>query len=215
LVDAILEHGGRGKYGCRANGILSDAKKICAVQTQNDEVEADLFWWTAPITLLAPESGLRFLNTIVYSIGLKYSQYPRYQWCYYGSKRICFSRLSMPQLFNERLVPRGYLLTAEVTCTDICDVWLDPSLLYERITEDLCSTGLLKSENKVLFIDAVRIRETYPIYTLDYRERLKQARESLSNYRNLRLCGRGGSFWYNNMDHSIGQALDLAARERC
>ena len=32
----------------------------------------------------------------------------------------------------------------------------------------------------------------------------------LSQYSNLLLSGRCGRFWYNNMDHSIGQGLTMA-----
>jgi hypothetical protein len=32
----------------------------------------------------------------------------------------------------------------------------------------------------------------------------------LGQYSNLLLAGRCGRFWYNNMDHSIGQGLTMA-----
>jgi len=34
--------------------------------------------------------------------------------------------------------------------------------------------------------------------------------EDLGSFDNLMMLGRTGTFWYNNMDHSIRQALDCA-----
>jgi hypothetical protein len=41
------------------------------------------------------------------------------------------------------------------------------------------------------------------------RELTRNLRE-LGHYSNLLLAGRCGRFWYNNMDHSIGQGLTMA-----
>ncbi len=56
-----------------------------------------------------------------------------------------------------------------------------------------------------MFLDWQKIPETYPVYTLDYKKKLA----SIKVPHNLFLTGRCGSFWYNNMDHSIDQALSI------
>ena len=55
-----------------------------------------------------------------------------------------------------------------------------------------------------------RVPEAYPIYTLDFPGRLRQAVRHVNELENVLLLGRTGTFWYNNMDHSIRQAMDLA-----
>ena len=45
---------------------------------------------------------------------------------------------------------------------------------------------------------------------LDYLDQLTRNLKLLGAYRNLLLAGRSGRFWYNNMDHSIGQGLTMA-----
>lgn len=62
----------------------------------------------------------------------------------------------------------------------------------------------------VEFVDWRLVRETYPVYDRTYRERLA----SVAPPENLTLLGRCGSFWYNNMDHSISQALAFSRGER-
>jgi hypothetical protein len=51
---------------------------------------------------------------------------------------------------------------------------------------------------------------TYPIYKLNYLSELTRNLRELAHYSNLLLAGRCGRFWYNNMDHSIGQGLTMA-----
>jgi hypothetical protein len=57
-----------------------------------------------------------------------------------------------------------------------------------------------------------RVRETYPLYTLNYRRKLAAVSNWIErSWGNLTLLGRAGRFWYNNMDHSIAAALGAAA----
>jgi UDP-galactopyranose mutase len=56
------------------------------------------------------------------------------------------------------------------------------------------------------------VPNTYPIYTLNYMDELTRHLRALSRFSNLLLAGRCGRFWYNNMDHSIGQGLTMADR---
>ncbi len=61
----------------------------------------------------------------------------------------------------------------------------------------------------IIFLDWQKIPETYPLYDLEYRNRISE----IILPEDLELFGRCGSFWYNNMDHSIGQALAIAGKE--
>ena len=45
--------------------------------------------------------------------------------------------------------------------------------------------------------------------TLNYPKELEIARKALSRYQNFQLAGRTGLFWYNNMDHSMENAMQL------
>jgi hypothetical protein len=73
---------------------------------------------------------------------------------------------------------------------------------------------MLGSARDAHAIHVERVPNTYPIYKLNYPEELARTLRTLSGYRNLLLAGRSGRFWYNNMDHSIGQGLTMADRIR-
>lgn len=54
-----------------------------------------------------------------------------------------------------------------------------------------------------------KVRDAYPIHSLDYRKKLDVAQAELEGIKNLKLLRQTVQFWYNNMDHSIDAALDL------
>jgi protoporphyrinogen oxidase len=72
--------------------------------------------------------------------------------------------------------------------------------------------GLIKNRRNVIDVRVERIAESYPIYQKDYSGELERARAALGQFSNLRLAGRTGLFWYNNMDHSMENAMQLVKR---
>jgi protoporphyrinogen oxidase len=57
----------------------------------------------------------------------------------------------------------------------------------------------------------VRAPRAYPVYTIGYEEPLNKIKAFINSLENLQFIGRGGSFRYNNTDHSIETGL-LAAK---
>ena len=201
----IREQGGTVILNSPVSGITEENGKVTGVRLSSGElVAADRVFWTAPITILYPETELTFINTLTANVALKRENpVNSYQWCYFGQDDLLYSRLTIPRHFRADCVPAGKdSLIAEITCSPDSDEWKDPEILREQLIEDLEKTRAASRED-ILFIDWRRITETYPVYTLDYREKLA----SLSKPQGLLLMGRCGSFWYNNMDHSIAQAL--------
>ncbi len=180
---------------------------VNGIVLENGEIiKADKVYWSAPITVLYPECDLKFINTLIANVALK-SEVPQndYQWCYFGHSDLIFSRLTIPRHFRADCVPSGRdSVIAEITCNSETDFWKDPEIIRERLIHDLTSVGAIKEED-ILFIDWQRIPETYPVYTLNYKDQLA----SIKLPEGLTLTGRSGSFWYNNMDHSIDQALSI------
>ena len=54
-----------------------------------------------------------------------------------------------------------------------------------------------------------KIRDAYPVYKLDYEQKLNAAINNIGKFENLHLAGRTALFWYNNMDGSIENGLDV------
>jgi len=203
----ILERGGRILTGTPAEGVETSGGRVSGVRLAGEEVlPADRVFWSAPVSVLFPDAGFRFMNTLLFNAALARPRENVYQWCYFGQEDVVFSRLTVPRRFRADTVPEGRdSIIAEISVADDSPGWKDPESLRERVTGDLVKVGAI-SPGDILFMDWVRIPETYPLYDLGYRGRIP----SLRLPDGLELLGRCGSFWYNNMDHSIGQALAVA-----
>lgn len=209
-IKKISENGGEIKFSSTASGIVTSEGRTVGVKLENGEViPADTVFWSAPISILYPESGFRFLNTLICNIALSKRQRNTYQWCYFGQEDIVFSRLTVPRNFRKDTVPEGCdSLIAEITVTRDSELWRNPESCREKLLSDLERVQALNPAD-ITFLDWQRIPETYPLYDLEYRNRLSE----IELPEGLELLGRCGSFWYNNMDHSIGQALAIAGGE--
>ena len=208
LAARIEAAGGVVRLSTRVAGLLEDGGAVKGVRLDDgSEVEGSEVFWSAPLTEAFPGTELRFIDTIVYNVALRSRTGNSYQWCYFGEPGICFSRLSVPRNFSDAMVPRGAdSLVAEVTCPPGDPLWDSPSSLIQHLMEDLGRVGAAEPED-ILFITPEKIRSSYPVYTLDYRDRLA----TVPKLPGLRLLGRCGTFWYNNMDHSISQGLAMAS----
>ncbi|MBN2586227.1 MAG: FAD-dependent oxidoreductase [Candidatus Fermentibacteraceae bacterium] len=202
----ITKSGGALICGCTVTGLEMKLGRVTGVRTRGmGTFESDQVYWSAPVSLLFPDAGFRFMDTLVCNIALSREQQNDYQWCYFGQKEILFSRLTVPRNFRKDTVPEGCdSLIAEITI-DSKEMRSRPESLKNRLFSDLASVDALRLED-VIFADWKVIPETYPLYDLEYRDRL----DGLGVPSGLTLLGRCGSFWYNNMDHSIGQALAMA-----
>lgn len=222
LVDRIEKAGGQVFTGATVSDVATAGHRITGVTIARSDGEADihlrpdLLVWTAPPSAIGrllelPRWGLEFLSVIVFNYEIDGEPLIPYQWTYYGADNLIFNRASIPSNFAPHTAPDGRSgICVELACMEGDGIWHEPEHLRSLVEKDLIKVGLVRRYNDILDLHIERIRNTYPIYTLDYREKLHAALEALGHYENLLLLGRTGTFWYNNMDHSIRMALDLA-----
>ncbi len=206
-VKRIRSNGGTVIYGCEALGIITEGGKAVGVSTRDrGTISADHIYWSAPISILFPDAGFRFMDTLICNIALSRKQSNDYQWCYFGQQDILFSRLTIPRNFRPDMVPENTdSIIVEITLGNR-DYSGNPDLLKDRLIEHLEKVNALRASD-IIFMDWRIVPKTYPLYDLAYRNRFSQ----LKTESGLELTGRCGSFWYNNMDHSIGEALALSS----
>ena len=133
-----------------------------------------------------------------------------YQWTYFGGDEI-FSRVTSPEAFLTSTTPPGKSgLCVEFTCREGDERWQNPERYTQEIVADLVRTGAIDATSDVERVHIERVPYTYPIYKLNYLGELQKNLRVLAGYSNVLLAGRCGRFWYNNMDHSIGQGLTMA-----
>ena len=84
--------------------------------------------------------------------------------------------------------------------------------IAERCIDGLADKLKLIDRAEVADCRVIRARDAYPVYDLEYAEKLRLIQDSLKNYVGLEIVGRSGTFRYNNADHSIEMGLTLARR---
>jgi len=186
----------------------------------------ELFISTAPLPRLLGEllperpwlaeareaaAGLRYLDMILVFLIVRRGALSRDQWLYFPEPHLIFNRGYEAKNFDPSLGPADRtILCLEITLRrgDALGRESDEALV-KTATRQIASTGLL-AEREVERGVVYRLPYAYPLYTLDYAERLRRALEGLRRIPNLITSGRQGLFNHNNMDHSIYMGLRAA-----
>lgn len=222
LVKLIEEKGGRVLTSATVTDVVRTEDKISELTVSRQDsgeqlrIRPDLVVWTAPAQVLGdlmglPEWNLTFLDSVMYNFELEGTPPMPHQWIYYGSKDFLINRISIPANFGEHTAPQGRNgICAELCSLDGDATWQEPDKLKEQVADDLLKAKLIRSKDEIIEVHIEKVRSSYPIYTIDYRGKLHKAMTDLNRFKNLLMLGRTGTFWYNNMDHSIRMAIDMA-----
>lgn len=217
VADLFLAKGGRiiTGTGARMEGANG---KITTVWAGEERFEPSVVVWTAPITLACdqlglPKPDLKYLGLLLYNIMVKEEAPRDYQWCYYGARDLLLNRVSTPKFFSPDTSPPGTTgYCCEVTCMKGDARWKHGERLSDWVVDDMVRVGMIRDRRNVVDVRVEKLPNSYPIYHRNYPGQLDIARRGLSQFDNLHLAGRTGLFWYNNMDHSMENAMQLTKR---
>ena len=215
-AQCIIDMGGRIVTGVKPLRLETNGGKVTKVITEKGEFTCDHLAWSAPLNALNDLLGisradLSYRSHVIFNTMLSAPPLINFQWCYYGAREFTLSRISNPAAFSPTTVPAGKGgLCLEVACQEGDDVWNDPESLRTRLVDDLLKVKIISSEEQIEDMRWERVPNAYPIYHLRYKKELDRNDAALSSWSNVRLLGRTGKFWYNNMDHSIENACQHA-----
>ncbi|MCX5908446.1 MAG: hypothetical protein NTY64_14995 [Deltaproteobacteria bacterium] len=222
LASGIRNHGATIFLSTQVSEFVTEDRNIRAIKTNTGkEIPVGHVFWSGSLTSLRSldHSGagvprLHYMSSVFYNYFIGRQINNGFQWCYFGDPGIEIDRISVPRNFNPALVPPGKEgLCIEVCCTEESSTWKDPARLDSVLETFLVRARLLSSLDHIEGYHVERVRETYPLYVLNYPRKLKSYFEWVNTtWHNLTLVGRTGRFWYNNMDNSIAASLDTAER---
>lgn len=153
---------------------------------------------------------LRYRDLICVFLTVNQPQVSRDSWTYFPQKELLFGRTHEPRNWSEEMAPHGQTsLVAEIFTGRDEPTWdqADDALL-DRTVRELESVGFLPRD-RVANAWVLRVENAYPLYQLDYAEKLQRVRQFLARWPGLHLVGRTGSFRYLNSDGVIEDALAL------
>ncbi len=159
--------------------------------------------------------GMVFRDLITVNMKMKRKQVTPDTWIYVQDKSILFGRIHEPKNWSKAMVPddEHTSLVLEIFCTDGDEIWkMTDEEITERCTSDLVDTLEFVDRSEVIGADIVRTRQAYPVYDMEYQSKIDTVMEFINSMPGVNVVGRGGSFRYNNADHSIEMGLILGQR---
>jgi protoporphyrinogen oxidase len=234
MAEDIVKSGNKVLLGCPVTKIIYHGPGDFEVQYQeNDEqrsLRADAVVSTIPLGLLArilvpscdtsveeAARSLHFRDLITVTVMLRRKQVSQDTWLYIQDEDIIFGRMHEPKNWSAALVPDDdhTSLVLECFCSKGDHIWqMSDEEISQHCIRDLVDKLHFIDESQVEDFYVVRSREAYPIYDLQYKEKITTVQDYLQGHQGLYTVGRGGTFRYNNADHSIEMGLLLGQRLR-
>lgn len=235
LADGIREMGGRVLTGATPVSLECSGPQVRAVHVQSngstERLPAETLVSSIPLEalgrLLFPadqelaekSKALRLRDLALVFLVLKQDRLLDDHWIFFPERRYPFSRLFEQKAMDETMGPSGRTAlccdmtyeegdaTATATDAELVKRCFDTLVEAGLTTPDKLETGFVR-----------RFRSFYPMYTVDYRQRLYGIYDKLKSASNLVLTGRLGMFNYNNSDHCLDMgryvATELAGGRR-
>lgn len=227
MADALTSRGGRVRLGTPVARVRVEAGRATAIiDALGREHGFDEVVSTMPLTHLlgglsdlpAPvrQAGerLRYRNTVIVYLQVDHPDLFRDNWLYIHAANLRMGRVTnfrnwVPQLHGER---QETILAVEYWCDDDEALWrMEDGALVQQAREEMVQTGLLKGRT-VLAGHVVRVPRSYPVYYRGYKTDMQVIGDHLDTIGALTVIGRGGSYKYNNQDHSILMGLFAAEK---
>ncbi|MDJ0849065.1 MAG: FAD-dependent oxidoreductase [Myxococcota bacterium] len=168
---------------------------------------------TPPSEVLDAAKGLEFRNLVTVNLLLDRSLVTPDTWLYVHDPAIGFARIHEPANWSPDMAPPGKTsLCAEWFCSLGDEIWRlsDEELVARTVGHLVDDLGFIRRSD-VIEGFALRARRAYPVYGLDYRSRVDRLKTHLAHdAERISIAGRGGTFRYNNADHSIEMGILVA-----
>jgi protoporphyrinogen oxidase len=234
LADEIVRAGGRILTSATPVGLVREGARVGAVRVEREGGTDDLPCATLvssiPLQSLAgllhpgdrdveeEVRRLRLRDLALVFLVLRQDRLLEDHWIFFPERRYPFNRLFEQKAMDETLGPPGRTAVCCDLTFDEGDLVsaADDQELVRRCLDAVIEAGLTTPDRfEAGFVR--RFRGFYPMYTVDYRERLGCVYRRLKGASNLILTGRLGMFNYNNSDHCLDMGrfigLGMAAGE--
>ena len=144
--------------------------------------------------------GIRYLSTVLFNMQIREPVLQDQQWIYYGGQDTVLSRVSITNEMASYMAPPGTSgLCVEVTCFEGNGAWEKPERLVDELKSDLVSLKLVADPSHFGDIHIEKVRDTYPIYDLRYKESFAEASRMVKSLENCKLLGRTGAYWLQQL----------------
>lgn len=130
-------------------------------------------------------------------------------WIYINDDRVKVGRIQNYGNWSPHMVPDAdhVCYGLEYFCEKGDALWTTPDEAFFEMALKELEVLQLPFAKESLDYKIIRCPNAYPVYDLEYAERLTRIKNFTEQFANLHLIGRSGLHRYNNQDHSIKTAM--------
>lgn len=214
----ILALGGVIKTQTTVEKFIMRNKTVQHCLIAKQKYPADTVVWAANPFALCKVIGIRspslpFLHSKYLYVFLKRCR-KDYQVCYYADRDVSFIRASIFSHHSKTVIRNPHvaaILCLEYSSLSPEELFAPSDLLKKRAIKDLIRVGVIETEGDIESMFEIHVPRSYPILTIDYREKVAALQKLLSGYSNIIPLGRQATFQYNNSDIIIKETLSHPA----
>lgn len=227
MAKEIQVRGGKILMNCAVSALELRANRVKKVFYRNEQrnklesVESDMVISTMPLgtltQLMRPAMNeevlragrrLAFRDLILVYLVINSSYVTKSQWVYLVDERFAFNRFAEQKNLSPYMLPPNKTVVAfEVCCSEGDALWsASDSELSAMAMKDAEKLNLFGRE-QISDRFVARLRNAYPVYDLEFDQRVKTIISELSNIPNLITAGRNGLFLNTDIHDSIEMGL--------
>jgi protoporphyrinogen oxidase len=153
--------------------------------------------------------GLRYRDFLTVALVIDTPELFPDNWIYIHQPGVRVLRIQNFRSWSPWMVPNDTdtSIGMEYFCFEGDEIWsMDDDDLVAMATAELAKLHLARAD-QVKFGFVVRVHKAYPMYDVEYPERVATIRGWLAGIENLQQVGRNGLHRYNNSDHSMLTAM--------
>ena len=219
----IHEHGGEVRLNAPVTRLRTENGRVVEVVAGGESLQPSYVISSLPLRstvgIADPEApgdvrdaarGLRYRDFMTVSLVIEGTEnlFPD-NWIYIHQPGVRVLRIQNFRSWSPWMVPNDTdaSIGMEYFCFEGDDLWtMDDDDLVEMAKREIQQLNLARAD-AVKFGFVVRVHKAYPIYDVEYGERVAQIRGWLDGIANLQQVGRNGLHRYNNSDHSMLTAM--------
>lgn len=132
-----------------------------------------------------------------------------HQVCYYADEDVSFVRGTILSNHSKTIIGNNKisdLLCLEYTFKTKEEMFNSSKVQIAK--EDIVRVGLINDNSSVESVFELNVPFSYPVLTIDYREKITDLQNQLDKYDNISTLGRQGTFSYENADVIIKEVIN-------
>ncbi|HEY9862113.1 MAG TPA: FAD-dependent oxidoreductase [Candidatus Obscuribacterales bacterium] len=158
--------------------------------------------------------NLEYRDIICLFVALKRPQVSQDSWTYFPMRNLVFGRTHEPKNWSSEMVPSDEYtsLAVEIFSSRGEATWeMSDDAILDKVIEQMHEIGWIgKADVHKSWV--MRVPYAYPVYRVGYESTLSKVKNYLSQWDNLHLVGRTGSFHYMNSDGVIEDVFRLVEK---